>query len=762
MAKHKHNWINYYLLVGWFAFSLLLILLNFEQDRRTALTQFEHNNNLFTQELVLRLQANLVIIDSLSAHIISYGHLPEKLTKIIANEILAQYPHIYMFEVAEKISSPQIEQFELERRNKGFKDFQVKSFSYDTDRNWIAPGKDAGIHYPLVLLAPKLPNNVELYGLDTYSIPNLKRAMDYARINNTTATSAPFTLVEGELAYILFKPVFLSAKDTVNSTEPRHPDFYTLLVIHNKSLIPDNTQYPFINYKLHNADFSVENDKAVIFDTGNTGGSEIERFMLPLLTDRHPINVGGQHFVLDVQKQMQWNDFNFLKSFVVAIVSILTLIFTLFFIRSRTVMETVRRDRDIAIHGLAKLDLGDNIEMFYKTCVKNLAKTYHAQYAFIGLFANDSKTQIRTQAVWAGNAHADNFEYPLKGTPCADVINLSKEFIPCDATRLYPDDAMLIDMGVESYYGAPLINSNGEIIGLVSVLDVESMEVSDWTDPILGLFAERIRSETERHASSKALQEMNEALEARVAERTREHQLAKQEAERANQAKSEFLSRMSHELRTPMNAVLGFSQLIQMDKNTDDIHLRHVDEIITAGTHLLKLINELLDLSTIESGAIEMDFDDVLISGVVKKMLSLISPIAGQHNVSIECAHDENTDIYVRADAERLGEVLLNLLSNAVKYNQTDGKVWLSCDKNADYFFLHVHDSGVGLNAEQIDIIFEPFNRAGAETGIISGTGIGLTISKKLMLLMNGDITVESQPDIGTRFTVKIPLSKKK
>ena len=130
--------------------------------------------------------------------------------------------------------------------------------------------------------------------------------------------------------------------------------------------------------------------------------------------------------------------------------------------------------------------------------------------------------------------------------------------------------------------------------------------------------------------------------------------------------------------------------------------------------------------------------------------------------VTLLCAKNESTNVSVRADAEHLGEVLLNLLSNAVKYNQTDGKVWLSCDKDADYFYLHIHDSGVGLTAEQIDVIFEPFNRAGAETGTIPGTGIGLSISQKLMRLMNGDITVESQPDIGTRFTIKIPLAKKK
>jgi len=253
----------------------------------------------------------------------------------------------------------------------------------------------------------------------------------------------------------------------------------------------------------------------------------------------------------------------------------------------------------------------------------------------------------------------------------------------------------------------------------------------------------------------------NQHLEERVTERTRELENAKNIAEKANQAKSDFLSRMSHELRTPMNAVLGFSQLLQLDDNIDKQHLRHVDEIMTAGTVLLKLINELLDLSTIEAGKVSIFTNDILMSDVVKQTLSLVTPIADQHDVSIEPIEFGCTDIYVQADPERMAEVLLNLVSNAIKYNKTNGKVWLSCDQDTDYLYLHVHDNGVGLSAEQIDVIFEPFNRAGAETSSVSGTGIGLSISQKLMTLMKGDIMVESQTDSGTRFTIKVPLSTK-
>jgi len=758
MTLPRYNSENIFLLGGWLVFSVLLILFNFEQDRRLTLSNLEHETNVFNHELVSRLQTNTAIINSLSAHIYSYGHLPTQLTTEIARKLLVQYPHIYMFEVAEKITSAQIHTFEHTKHARGFKDFRVKSFSYDTDRKWIEPDKTSGIHYPLVLLEPQLPENLDLYGLDTWSVPNLKNAMEKARVSNAAASSLPFNLVEGDRAYVMFEPIYTtSAVDKAD--DKRHPDFYTLLVINIKALIPTAINDPAIQYNLYHADFSANDPEGAIHTSTNTPDSSLSSYLLPRLTGHHAINVGGQHFILDTQKQMQWGDLNAAKFAAVFIIIIVTLVFTLFFIRSRSILNTVREERDQAMHGLARIDLGGSIDDFYKACVDNLSKAYHAQYAFIGLFANENKDRIRTQAVWAGNNFADNFEYELAGTPCADVLNLSKELIPRDAAKLYPEDTMLVDMGVESYYGSPLMNSSGEIIGLVSVLDTEPMELTTWTAPMLTIFSERISAEIERHTANKSLQELNNELEQRIKDRTEKYRQAKQEAERANRAKSEFLSRMSHEFRTPMNAVLGFSQLMEIDKELNERHNDNVNEIIQAGRHMLGLIDEILDLSAIEAGKINVSLEDTSVSDVVSRALSLVGPIAEKHDISLECTPDNSTGVHVLADSKRMTEVLLNLLSNAIKYNQSQGKIWLSCDKDNDYFYLHVHDDGVGLSDEQMNNIFDPFNRAGAETTQISGTGIGLSISRELMLLMNGDITITSEPGIDTCFTIKIPLS---
>jgi len=252
----------------------------------------------------------------------------------------------------------------------------------------------------------------------------------------------------------------------------------------------------------------------------------------------------------------------------------------------------------------------------------------------------------------------------------------------------------------------------------------------------------------------------NQSLEERVKVRTKDLEAAKNIAEKANMAKTEFLSRMSHEFRTPMNAVLGFSHLMKMDNSLDDIHRYHINEIIVAGSRLLGLINEILDLSTIEAGTIIMDFDDILISDVIKQALSLIKPIADQDNISLMCDHENKLNVNVRTDAKHLGEVLINILSNAVKYNQSGGKVWLNCNKDTDFFYLHIKDNGIGLTNEQLSVIFEPFNRVGAEKSSVQGTGIGLSISKKLMSLMGGDITIKSQGGTGSCFTIIIPLSE--
>lgn len=229
---------------------------------------------------------------------------------------------------------------------------------------------------------------------------------------------------------------------------------------------------------------------------------------------------------------------------------------------------------------------------------------------------------------------------------------------------------------------------------------------------------------------------------------------AKEDADRANQAKSEFLSRMSHELRTPLNAILGFTQLLEMDSTTDD-QRESVGHILRAGHHLLNLINEILDISRIEEGRLQMSIEPVLVEEVVQQVLDLVRRQAQQREIRIELPAPGIAGYYVLADRQRLMQVLLNLLSNAVKYNRDDGSVAISCELLADgKLRINVTDTGLGLNQGQVERLFTPFERLGAEQSAIEGTGLGLALSKRLVDAMQGSIEVTSSVGQGSTFSV--------
>jgi PAS domain S-box-containing protein len=236
-------------------------------------------------------------------------------------------------------------------------------------------------------------------------------------------------------------------------------------------------------------------------------------------------------------------------------------------------------------------------------------------------------------------------------------------------------------------------------------------------------------------------------------------QAAKVEAERANMAKSDFLSRMSHELRTPLNVVLGFGQILEMRGSLTDRDGEAVEQILKAGRHLLELINEVLDLSRIESGRMAISPEPVAIAELAGEALDLIRPLAHERTVRLT-ADLGACHRHVTADRQRLKQVLLNLLSNAVKYNRDGGEVAVSCAEGAPgRLRLQVKDTGPGIPAALMDRLFEPFERLGAELGHVEGTGLGLALSRQLVELMGGEIGAESREDEGSVFWIELDIA---
>ena len=262
---------------------------------------------------------------------------------------------------------------------------------------------------------------------------------------------------------------------------------------------------------------------------------------------------------------------------------------------------------------------------------------------------------------------------------------------------------------------------------------------------------------------NKEWQEANHQLMLEIQERLKAEEGmldAKRDAERANHAKSEFLSRMSHELRTPMNSILGFAQLMEYDA-ADPLpatHKESVQHILRGGRHLLELINEVLDLARIEAGRMALALDSVPLGPVLDETLAAVRPLAEARRIRLRDATGPVRDRFALADPIRLRQVLLNLLSNAVKYNREEGLITVEGGLTAEgRLRLAVTDTGQGLTPAQQALLFQPFQRLGAEKSGIEGTGIGLTIALKLMEAMNGSLGVTSTPGLGSCFFLELP-----
>jgi signal transduction histidine kinase/ActR/RegA family two-component response regulator len=310
-----------------------------------------------------------------------------------------------------------------------------------------------------------------------------------------------------------------------------------------------------------------------------------------------------------------------------------------------------------------------------------------------------------------------------------------------------PQARALLAEGVHAYIVIPLI-ADGVLVGSLNFgagaagrFPPEAVATAREVAVQLALVVQqaRLHERVTRHA---------EELEVRVAERTAA-------ATRANQAKSDFLSRMSHELRTPLNSILGFGQILEME-TLGERQRECVERILTAGRHLLGLINEMLEISRIEAGRLSLSLEPVPLQATVAGAMDLVAPLAAQRRVALQMDVPDARR-HVLADRQRLQQVLLNLLSNAVKYNRENGRVTVSTAAAADgRVRIRVTDTGPGIPAEHQARLFTPFERLGADATGEEGTGLGLTLSRHLVEAMDGLLHVESEVGVGSTFAVDL------
>ena len=336
-------------------------------------------------------------------------------------------------------------------------------------------------------------------------------------------------------------------------------------------------------------------------------------------------------------------------------------------------------------------------------------------------------------------------------------VNLLEKLVhPEDHARLVKNNAKrLAGKKVDHNYEFRWIRKDGEIRLIDGNFDTVCYE-----DKLVGVQGV-CRDITERKIAEQELRKLNEELELRVRERTQDLEKARDSALAANQAKREFLSRVSHELRTPLNGIIGFSKLLQMSQLAERAE-KNVDLIHKSGKHLLDLINDMLDLSRIESGSISLSFTSVNIDELLREIISLVDHMANERQISLCLDNMVDKKREWKADRKRLRQILWNLASNGIKYNRAGGNLTFRAEtQDEKWLRISVIDTGLGIPNSKMHRLFSPFDRLDmeCEQAEIVGTGLGLPMSKSLVEAMGGKILVESEEGKGSSFIIEFDLT---
>ncbi len=390
------------------------------------------------------------------------------------------------------------------------------------------------------------------------------------------------------------------------------------------------------------------------------------------------------------------------------------------------------------------------------------------------LFAPDGTTVYSTDEEDIGKVNENDYFHDIvaKGkvfTKLArkDKLSLEGEVVTQDVVETYvplmrSDDQGHFRGAFEIYYDVTDRMAEIDRLILLSTFVLGSVALGLLVIVFLTLRS-AVTVSIQRDLSSQALRNVNKNLETRVAERTKELMLEKDRAEMASRAKSEFLANMSHELRTPLNSIIGFSETLEHEvfgslgskKNAE-----YVADIQKSGKFLLQLINDILDISRIEAGELELDEEVILVEQTIETVLFLVKDRAASGKIKI-VTENNTTDLYASLDSRQFKQILLNLLTNAIKFTDPGGKVFVSLQCDPKGFSVRVEDTGIGISQEHIERVQEAFGQvAGSMTRNHDGTGLGLSIVKALVANHGGEFKLESEPGKGTVATVTFPAER--
>lgn len=381
---------------------------------------------------------------------------------------------------------------------------------------------------------------------------------------------------------------------------------------------------------------------------------------------------------------------------------------------------------------------------YFEALVRNLAQAVGASCTFVTRFSDDLQT-AHVRAIWVDDRLVDQYSYPLPGSPCELVLPGEVVCISDDVANRFPAEKDELDaIRAQSYLAIPLRALEGKVIGHLAVIDTSQRTWQESEIGILRIFAARATAELQRESFEQELRRMKDM------------------AESASRAKSDFLATMSHEFRTPLNGVLGYAQLLLRDGSLDTQQRRSVESIKRCADNLLALVGDVLDLAKVEAGKLELHPQAFCLDALLDPVIELGRVDALRAGLSFVYETRTALPAWIEADERRIRQVLLNLLSNAVKYTDT-GTVTFRVGWHADsvcgtLLDFEVEDTGIGIGPDEAERIFERFEQAAAPpTARAQGTGLGLTISRRLARAMGGNIRVVSRPGQGSRFVFSVP-----